>query len=462
MLQVNVARLHDDNREALALAWIAGREGGTAVRREAAQAASVIGHLNLTHPNSIQVIGAYEAGTVAGHVERLFEAHPSAVIVADGVMPPQALIEAAARTHTPLFTSPAPAPRVIEVLARYLAKALAESTERHGVLMDVLGLGVLITGESGVGKSELGLELISRGHGLVADDIVEISRIAVNTLEGRCPPMLKDFLEVRGLGLLNIRTIFGETAVRRKMKLRLVAHLERQAMGRDPTERLPLAALSEDILGVTIGKVIIPVAAGRNLAVLVEAAVRNQILKLRGIDSMAEFLARQSQAMHHAGRGRPVMQLILVSGLSGSGKSIALNVLEDAGYYCVDNLPATLLLEVVDFLADAGHDKAAISVDARSAALAALPEHVAALKARGVDCRVLYLEAGTPSLLRRFSETRRRHPLAGANLSLAEAIEHERTLLARRGGARAPHRHQRAAAARAAELDPGPRSASAP
>jgi len=162
------------------------------------------------------------------------------------------------------------------------------------VLMDVLGLGVLITGESGVGKSELGLELISRGHGLVADDVVEISRIAVNTLEGRCPPMLKDFLEVRGLGLLNIRTIFGETAVRRKMKLRLVAHLERQAIGRDPTERLPLAALSEDILGVTVGKVIIPVAAGRNLAVLVEAAVRNQILKLRGIDSMAEFVARQS------------------------------------------------------------------------------------------------------------------------------------------------------------------------
>jgi HPr kinase/phosphorylase len=299
MLQVNVARLHDDTREALSLAWVAGREGGTTVRREAAQAASLIGHLNLTHPNSIQVIGAYEAGTVAGHVDRLFEAHPAAVIVADGVAPPQALVEAAARTHTPLFTSPLPAPRVIEHLARYLAKALAETTERHGVLMDVLGLGVLITGESGVGKSELGLELISRGHGLVADDVVEISRIAVNTLEGRCPPMLMDFLEVRGLGLLNIRTIFGETAVRRKMKLRLIAHLERHAGGRDPSERLPLAALSEDILGVTVGKVIIPVAAGRNLAVLVEAAVRNQILKLRGIDSMAEFLARQQQELHN-------------------------------------------------------------------------------------------------------------------------------------------------------------------
>jgi RNase adapter protein RapZ len=124
------------------------------------------------------------------------------------------------------------------------------------------------------------------------------------------------------------------------------------------------------------------------------------------------------------------MQLTLVSGLSGSGKSIALNVLEDAGYYCVDNLPATLLLEVVDFLADAGHDKAAISVDARSAALPALPENIAALKTRGVDCRVLYLEASTPTLLRRFSETRRRHPLAGTTLSLSEAIERERSLLA--------------------------------
>ena len=124
------------------------------------------------------------------------------------------------------------------------------------------------------------------------------------------------------------------------------------------------------------------------------------------------------------------MQLVLVSGLSGSGKSIALNVLEDAGYYCVDNLPATLLLEVVDFLADVGHDKAAISVDARSAAVAALPESIAELKSRGVDCRVLYLEASTPTLLRRFSETRRRHPLASATLSLSEAIERERALLA--------------------------------
>ena len=298
MLQVDIARLHDDNREALSLAWVAGRGATAAVRGEAVTSASLIGHLNLTHPNSIQVIGAHEAGTIGGLAERLFAQAPAAVVVADGVTPPQALVDAATRSGVALLSSPQAAARVIEKLARYLAKALAERTERHGVFMDVLGLGVLITGESGVGKSELGLELISRGHGLVADDVVEISCIAANTLEGRCPPMLKDFLEVRGLGLLNIRTIFGETAVRPKMKLKLIAHLEKPQTGaRDTVERLPLADMSEDILGVTVRKVVIPVAAGRNLAVLVEAAVRNHILRLRGVNSTAEFMARQKREL---------------------------------------------------------------------------------------------------------------------------------------------------------------------
>lgn len=300
MLQVDIARLHEDNREALSLAWVAGRGGGTVVRREAAAAAALIGHLNLTHPNSVQVVGAYEAATVSALAERLFAPAPAALIFADGVRPQPALLAEAERTRTPVFTSPLPAPRLIEKLARYLAKRLADSTERHGVLMDVLGVGVLITGESGVGKSELALELISRGQGLVADDVVEISRIAATTLEGRCPPLLRDFLEVRGLGLINIRAIYGETAVRPKMKLKLIAHLEKPAKGsaRDNVERLPLSELAEDILGVTVRKVVIPVAAGRNLAVLLEAAVRNYILKLRGKDSTAEFLARQKQAMN--------------------------------------------------------------------------------------------------------------------------------------------------------------------
>jgi UPF0042 nucleotide-binding protein len=124
------------------------------------------------------------------------------------------------------------------------------------------------------------------------------------------------------------------------------------------------------------------------------------------------------------------MQLILVSGLSGSGKSIALHVLEDGGFYCVDNLPAGSLDQVLAYLAEAGHERVAVSIDARSAALGALPEKIAQLRSRGLDCRVIYLEATTSALLRRFSETRRRHPLAGSGLALQEAIEQERTLLA--------------------------------
>jgi HPr kinase/phosphorylase len=290
MRQVNVKRLHEDNGAALALAWLAGRDGSTVLRREAETSAALVGHLNLTHPNSIQVIGAYEAASLPGLAERLFAAPPAALIVADGVAVPQALLEGAERSRTPLFATPLPAARVIEKLARYLAKALAERTERHGVL---------ITGDSGVGKSELGLELISRGHGLVADDVVEISRLAADALEGRCPAVLKDFIEVRGLGLLDVRTIFGETAVRPKMKLKLIVHLAKPAPAEKGavSERLPLAEQSEDILGVTVRKVVIPVAAGRNLAVLVEAAVRNYILQLRGIQSSEEFIARQKRAM---------------------------------------------------------------------------------------------------------------------------------------------------------------------
>jgi len=307
MLQISVARLHDDNREKLGLAWLAGRPGGEEfVRRDGADGAALVGHLNLIHPNRIQVIGSHEAAYLGSFdasafgqlLTNLFAARPSAIIIADGITPDPRLIESAENAGTAVFGSPRTAAQVIEHLRHVLAKTLAEMTSLHGVFMDVLGLGVLITGDSGVGKSELALELISRGHGLVADDVVEVSRIAATTLEGRCPPLLKDFLEVRGLGVLNIRTIFGETAVRPKMNLKLIVHLQRPPQAGAPeAERLPLHELSEDILGITLRKVMIPVAAGRNIAVLLEAAVRNCILQLRGIHSMQDFLARQHGEM---------------------------------------------------------------------------------------------------------------------------------------------------------------------
>jgi HPr kinase/phosphorylase len=199
------------------------------------------------------------------------------------------------RSSTPLFTTPVSAAEVIDHLRTYLTKIGAPQVTMHGVFMDILGLGVLIMGESGLGKSELGLELISRGHGLVADDAVDFARLGPDYIEGRCPVILRDLLEVRGLGLLDIRTIFGETAVRRKLKLRLIVQLVRRNDGE--FERLPIDAQFVDVLGAQIRTVKIQVAAGRNLAVLVEAAVRNTILQLRGIDTLKEFIERQRVQM---------------------------------------------------------------------------------------------------------------------------------------------------------------------
>jgi hypothetical protein len=131
------------------------------------------------------------------------------------------------RAQIPMFATRESSAFVIDVLRAYLSKHFADRTTMHGVFMDILGLGVMITGESGLGKSELGLELISRGNGLVADDAVDLYRINQTTIEGRCPELLQNLLEVRGIGLLDIRAIFGETAVRRKMRLKLIVHLVR-------------------------------------------------------------------------------------------------------------------------------------------------------------------------------------------------------------------------------------------
>jgi len=196
-----------------------------------------------------------------------------------------------------MFATHEPSAFVIDVMRAYLSKHFAERTSMHGVFMDILGLGVLLTGESGLGKSELGLELISRGHGLVADDAVDLYKVSQSSLEGRCPELLANLLEVRGIGLLDIKAIFGETAVRRKMRLKLIVHLVRKETMEREFERLPYEPLYDDILGIAVRKVIIAVDAGRNLAVLVEAAVRNTILQLRGIDTYQEFIARHQKAM---------------------------------------------------------------------------------------------------------------------------------------------------------------------
>lgn len=303
---INLVQLYEENREKLLLSWLIGQQADRRIEIKLSNnyGADVVGHINIIHPERLQVMGQAEYDWAVRIGERRFgqmfndllAATPPAVIVADGLTPPALLIDACTNSNTPLILSPKPCSAVIDLLRIYLSSRLADTLNLHGVFMDVLGMGVLITGDSGVGKSELALELISRGHGLVADDVVEMARIAPTTIEGRCPGMLRDFLEVRGLGLLNIRTIFGETASRRKIKLKLIVHLQKTLAIAD-APRLPLDAQTQEVLGVPIRKVVIPVAAGRNLAVLLEAAVRNTILQLRGIDSMQDFMDRQQRMM---------------------------------------------------------------------------------------------------------------------------------------------------------------------
>ena len=277
--------------------------------RAARSGADLVGYLNYIHPYRVQVIGEREVAYLAKstvedcarRIARIVTLEPPVLIVADGQVVPDALVSMCERSHIPMFATHESAAFVIDVLRAYLSKHFAERQSMHGVFMDILGLGVMITGESGLGKSELGLELISRGHGLVADDAVDLYRINQTTIEGRCPELLQNLLEVRGIGLLDIKAIFGETAVRRRMRLKMIVHLVRKETMERDYDRMPHEPLYQQVLGIPVRKVVIQVVAGRNIAVLVEAAVRNTILQLRGVDTYQEFTQRHRRAMDAGG-----------------------------------------------------------------------------------------------------------------------------------------------------------------
>jgi HPr kinase/phosphorylase len=309
---ISAETLFEAHRQTLRWQWVAGhahpeRQFAEAAVRDARSSADLVGYLNYIHPYRVQIVGQREvaylkassAEDLERRISRIVTLEPPFLIVADDQVPPDRLVAMCDRAEIPLFVTRESAGQVIDVMRAYLGQRFAERTTRHGVFMDILGLGVLLTGESGLGKSELGLELVSRGHGLVADDAVDFFRTSQTAIEGRCPELLMNLLEVRGIGLLDIKAIFGETAVRRKMRLKLIVHLVRKETMERDFERLPHEPLYEDVLGVPVRKVVIAVDAGRNLAVLVEAAVRNTILQLRGIDTYQEFIDRHQRALEH-------------------------------------------------------------------------------------------------------------------------------------------------------------------
>lgn len=298
-------------RASLRWEWVAGlgaseRRFDEVAVRAARSGADLVGYLNYIHPYRVQILGEREVAYLvnatpddcARRIARIVTLEPPVLVLADGQLAPEGLTSMCERAQIPMFATEGSSAFVIDVLRAYLSKHFADRCTMHGVFMDILGLGVLITGESGLGKSELGLELISRGNGLVADDAVDLYRINQDTIEGRCPELLLNLLEVRGIGLLDIRGIFGETAVRRKKRLQLIVHLvRRETMERD-YERIPYEPLMQDVLDVPVRKVVIQVVAGRNIAVLVEAAVRNTILQMRGVDTYKDFVERHRLAMN--------------------------------------------------------------------------------------------------------------------------------------------------------------------
>ena len=310
---INADAMFESHRATFGWHWLAGsgaseRRFDERAVREASSGADLVGYLNYIHPNRVQVIGAREVAYLmngapedcARRVARIVTLEPPVLVLSDGATAPDALLAMCERAQIPLFATEASSGLVIDVLRTFLSRHFADRTTMHGVFMDILGIGVLITGESGLGKSELGLELITRGNGLVADDAVDFYRINQTTLEGRCPALLQNLLEVRGIGLLDIRTIFGESAVRRNMRLRLIVHLVRsETMERD-YDRLPFEPLIQDVMGVPVQKAVIQVVAGRNMAVLVEAAVRNAILMMRGVNTYQDFVERHRRAMQEA------------------------------------------------------------------------------------------------------------------------------------------------------------------
>lgn len=291
----------------LQLQWLTAEEGrDNSIRGDfpGATRHALVGPLNCIHPNRIQVIGRAELEYLEGlsqsayqeTVEKLFRDRPAAVVFAEDGGVPETFFIQAERTAIPLLTSPLDDAQLIANLHYLLSHALAERTTIHGVFMEVLGMGALLTGDAGVGKSELALALISRGHRLVADDAPEFAQVAPDVLRGSCPMLLRDFLEVRGLGVLNVRAMFGDSAVRRKKDLHLIIHLKK--MENEELIRMDRLAGTQTVLpvqGVGVPQWTLPVAPGRNLAVLVEAAVRHYTLRLRGYDAGTDFAARQAR-----------------------------------------------------------------------------------------------------------------------------------------------------------------------
>lgn len=252
-----------------------------------------------TNPRRIIIIGKKEQKYLESLDEQtqyerfidLTDIYTPMIIVTHGKDVPAGLKRRAAEVNFPVYSSPLTSSRLVADLTTYLDEQLAEEESRHGVLMNLYGIGVFITGESGMGKSEVALEMIKKGHVLISDDRVDFKRVARHIV-GRAPELLKGFLEIRGIGIIDVTRMFGSSAVSDSTNVDLVIHFEPYVAGKEYARVGIEVNLYEDILGVKVNKLVIPVMAGRSMGTLLESAVAQYKLKQNGYDSSKEFEAK--------------------------------------------------------------------------------------------------------------------------------------------------------------------------
>jgi HPr kinase/phosphorylase len=305
-----------DAPAALELSVLAG-ERGLAVRRiNSARiqklGLALAGFTHYVHAGRVQIVGQSEVwylgqlpeGRRAEAIRNLTLDRISCVLVTKNLVPPAELVAAADAAGVPLLRTPLVSSVAIGVVTEHLQRALAPREVRHGVLLDAYGLGVLIEGESGIGKSECALDLIVRGHRLVSDDTVEVRRVGAEQLTGSAPELLRELMEIRGLGIINIRDLFGVSAIWNGAKsIGLSVRLERWREMKE-VDRLGVDERTVEILGVKVPRVLLPVSPGRNLATLVETALRVHLLRVRGYNAARDFVARHAALL--AGEGEVV------------------------------------------------------------------------------------------------------------------------------------------------------------
>ena len=272
---------------------------------------ALTGYTDYIRYGRVQIVGGSEIGYLdklaarnrASILARLARCHISCFVVTKGLKPPRELLAEAEARGVPVLVTPTESTTFIKQLSAFLEDRLAERLHLHSVLIDVFGLGVLITGESGIGKSECALDLIDRGHRLVADDVVEIKRLAEGVV-GASPELTRYHMELRGVGVINIKDLYGVSSIRMAKRVELVVSLERWESGKE-YDRLGLRDEQFPILGVDVPLIRMPVAPGRNIAILVEVAARNHLLKERGYDAARHFAERVDEMVGPVRGRRP-------------------------------------------------------------------------------------------------------------------------------------------------------------